>query len=200
MKKVTYLKLTTLSFIGLIMLSGCAKMPQAEIDAAKIALESAKAAGADLYAKDVYISLQDSLNAVMVEVEAQKSKLFKNYDIAKVGLAGVAQYADEVKQIAETHKEELKAEIQRTIDEVKTLIAANKELILKAPKGKEGTSALVAIKDELNTVEMTINEASIMFDTGNYIATLDKAKAAKVKASSINEELTEAIAKYKKRS
>lgn len=133
----------------------------------------------------------------MATIESQKSKLFKNYSTAKEHLAGVTQFAEEVKQQAETKKEELKTEIQNTIAEVKTLIEASRQLILEAPKGKEGTSALVAIKNELNVVETSINETNSMFEKGDYLATLDKAKAAKGKATAINTELAEVIAKYK---
>ncbi len=91
----------------------------------------------------------------------------------------------------------MKAEIQTTIADAQALIESNRNLILEAPRGKEGTSALEAIKQELNTIETTITEANTMLESGDYIATLDKAKAAKEKASSINAELTEVIAKYK---
>ena len=60
-----------------LLFTSCVKSPQAEIDAAKAALEAAKTAQADLYVEADYLAVQDSLNAVMVEVEAQSSKLFK---------------------------------------------------------------------------------------------------------------------------
>jgi len=50
---------------------------------------------------------------------------------------------------------------------------------------------------EIDAVEISINETSTLFESGEYIATLDKANAAREKAMSINEELTGVIAKYK---
>ncbi|MBN1119208.1 MAG: hypothetical protein JXA77_18505 [Bacteroidales bacterium] len=190
---------TIIAFLGLTALffSSCSKVPQAEIDAANTAIEQAKLAGADVYVQDNFVALQDSLNNVMVSIESQKSKFIKNFSTAKEHLAGVTQYAGEVKQQAETRKEELKVEIQNTISEVKTLIETNRQLILEAPKGKEGTSALVAIKGEIDAVETSINETSTLFESGDYLATLDKAKAAKEKATAINTELSGVIAKYK---
>lgn len=180
-----------------LMLTSCSKVPQAEIDAANAAIEEAKTAGADVYVHDNFVALQDSMNRVLVSIESQESNLIKNYSTAKEGLAGVTQLAGEVKQQAETRKEELKIEIQNTIAEVKTLIESNRQLILEAPRGKEGTSALVAIKGEIDMVESSINETSALFETGDYMATLNKANAAREKAMSINTELTEVIAKYK---
>jgi len=196
MKNRLFAGIATLGLTALI-LSSCSKVPQAEIDAANAAIEQAKAAGADVYVHENFVALQDSLNGVMVSIESQKSKFIKNYSTAKEHLVGVTQFAGEVQQQVETRKEELKVEIQNTIAEVKTLIESNRQLILEAPKGKEGTSALMAIKGEIDAVETSINETNTLFETGDYLATLDKVKAAKGKATSINTELSEVIAKYK---
>ncbi|MFH0756796.1 MAG: hypothetical protein V2B15_05885 [Bacteroidota bacterium] len=188
---ITILGLTTLLF------TGCAKLPQAEIDAANAAVELAKTAGADIYAHVNYVALQDSLNRVLVNIESEKSKFIKTYATSKEGLAGVTQFAGEVKLQAETRIEEVKLEIQNTIAEVHTLIAANRQLVLEAPKGKEGTTVLVAIKGEIDAIEASMNETGAMLANGDYLATLDKVNAAKEKATSINTELSEVIAKYK---
>lgn len=196
MKTRVFASIAILGITALI-LTGCSKVPQAEIDAANAAIEEARTAGADVYVHDNFLALQDSMNNVLVSIESQKSNLIKNYSTAKEGLAGVSQLAGEVKVQAETRKEELKIEIQNTIAEVKTLIESNRQLILEAPRGKEGTSALMAIKGEIDAVESSINETSALFETGDYMATLNKANAAREKAMSINTELTEVIAKYK---
>jgi hypothetical protein len=190
---------SSIAFLGLtaLIITSCSKLPQAEIDAANAAVEQARNAGADIYVPDSYIALQDSLKGVMTGIESQESKLFKNYTEAAAQLEGVTKYATEVKQQAETKKEELKMEIQNTIAEVKTLIETSRQLILEAPRGKEGTSALVAIKGELDAIETSINQTNEQFESGDYLATMGQASAAKEKAASIQAELTEVIAKYK---
>lgn len=189
----------SIAFLGLttLVLTSCSSVPQAEIDAANAAIEQAKSAGADVYVNENFVTLQDSLNNAMVIIETQKSKFFSDYATAKEHLAGVTQFAAEVQQLAEIRKEEVKVEVQNTIAEVKTLIESNRQLVLEAPKGKEGAAALVAINGEIDAVEASINEASTLFETGDYITTLDKANVAKAKASSINTELTDVIAKHK---
>ncbi len=188
---ITILGLSTLLF------TSCSKVPQAEIDAANAAVELSKAAGADIYVPESYVALQDSLNAVMVIIETEKSKFLKNYSTAKEGLTGVTLFAEKVTNQAEARKEEVKLEIQNTIAEVNTLIEVNRQLVSEAPKGKEGTSALVAIKGEIDAIEASIQETAVMLENGEYLATLDKVNAAKEKATSINTELTDVIAKYK---
>lgn len=176
---------------------GCSKIPQLEIDAANTAIEEAKTAGAEIYVHDNYVILVDSMKSIMENIEVQKSKFFKNYKIEKENLVNVTALAQEVKQQAIDKKELLKQEILTTITEVKTLIATNRELITQAPKGKEGTSALVIISEELNEIEVLLNMVDKMMEQEEYLASMDKAKIAKEKATAINQELTTVISKYK---
>ena len=186
-------------FLGIVAVffAGCSSIPQEEIDAANAAIEEARLAGADKYASDEFVVLQDSLKSAMVLIESEKSKLIKNYGKARESFEGVSAYAGTVKQMAGERVEELKAEIQSTLDEARNLIESDRSLILQAPKGKEGTSALMAIKAEVDGVESSVAEAEGLFQKGDYLVCLDKAKAAKQKAASINTELSEVIAKYK---
>jgi hypothetical protein len=179
-----------------IALSSCSKVPQVEIDAANTAIEQSKLAGADVYTHDSFVALQDSMNSVMVSFEAEKSKLFKNYATVKEQLAGIAKLAETVKQEAEAKKEAMKVEIQTLITETKSLVESNKLLIDQAPKGKEGVAALSAIKGENETLEFALIEANTLFETGDYMATLDKVKVTNEKAASINAELSAVIAKF----
>jgi hypothetical protein len=196
MKNKFFAGITILGLVTL-MLTSCSPLPQAEVDAANAAIEQAKAAEAELYVNENYVALQDSMNSVMVNIETQKSKFIKNYSTVKEQLTGVTQLAGEVQQKAEARKEEIKVEVGNTIAEVKTLIETNRQLVLEAPKGKEGASALEAIKGELDAIETAIIETTTMFENGEYLASLDKAMAAKEQAVAINTELTEVIAKYK---
>ncbi len=193
--KTRTLALTAIAISAIF--ASCSKLPQAEINNAKASVEEAQAAGADIYLPDTYIALQDSMNSVMEGVEAQKSKMIKSYNDLKVGLAGVTAYGQEVKIQTEAKKEEVKSEIAQLLTEVKTLLESNKQLITEAPKGKEGTTALQAMNNEIIAIETSVNEADVMFGQGSYKATLDKVKAAKEKAGALNTELQDIIAKYK---
>jgi hypothetical protein len=189
-------------FIGIAALmvaavfTGCGKMPNAEIDMANVAIDSARTAGADLYVPEAYNVLMDSMNAAMVLVEGQNSKFIKSYGEAKEKLSQVALDARQVMQNAETRKEELKVSIQKTVSEVTALLAENRQLIGKAPKGKEGTAALQAIKNELNVIEASVADIETMFEKGELLDCNNKAMAAKEKAAAIKAELTQVIAKY----
>ena len=181
-----------------VLFSSCGKVPQAEIDAAFAALDSAKIAGADVYLAEDFAALQDSMKAVTESVEAQKSKFFASYGDIKEKLAEVKGMAVAAVAKTEARKEEVKQEIAALQSEVAALQTQNNELVAKAPKGKEGKAALEAIKADIALIDTALGEAAIQADGGDLMGALDKAKAAKEKAVAINTELSDVIAKYTK--
>ncbi|WP_305982506.1 hypothetical protein [Roseivirga thermotolerans] len=184
-------------FIAIIGLSSCAELPQAEVDAANAAIEQAKAAGADVYVADQFQALNDSMAVAMTNLEEQKSKFFKNYSKTVEKLNAVTEMAGQVTANTNEAIESLKAEIEFAITEVQNLVVEGRNLISEAPRGKEGATALVAIKAELDVIESAVNESNAMYQNGELKPTMEKLSAAREKASAINTELTEVISKYK---
>lgn len=178
-----------------VLLSSCGQVPQKEIDAAKAIIDSAKTAGADVYAPQEIAALQDSLQKALELIEAQKQNFAPDFKEAIEKINSVIAGGSQIKGQIETRRNELKNEITNTITEVKTLQDENKKLITEAPTGKEGAQALQIIKCEADTVDMSVNEINTMLERGELIATLERAKSAKDKAISINSELKDAIAK-----
>ena len=168
--------------IAVFVLSGCAKLPQVEIDNANLAIQEAQTAGADIYVPEAFAALQDSMKATTESIEEQ--------------LVSIVQLGNDVKMKTEARINELKTEIQNTLAEVTTLVEQSKQLVSEAPKGKGGTPAIMAIKADIATIESTAAEVQTAVGTESYIATLDKAKAVKEQAVSIN---TTVIEKYKAR-
>ncbi|MFV0378141.1 MAG: hypothetical protein ACK5JD_12680 [Mangrovibacterium sp.] len=195
MKKKLMIAMTALSMV--VLLSSCGKVPQAEIDAANVAIEAAKTAGADVYVAADFAALTDSMRAVSEGVEAQNGKLFKNFGKVSEQLVVVSQMAADIKTKAEVRKEEVKQEVAALQTEVTGLVAQNNELVTKAPKGKEGAAALEAIKGDISLIEASMGEVANLVAADQLMPALDKAKAAKEKAVAINTELNDVIAKYK---
>ena len=196
MKRNVLLTIVALAGMALLFTS-CAKLPEMEMTNAKAAVEAAKAAEADRYVPAEYRAVQDSLNTAMTEVENQKSKfvLFRSYKKVTVKLNNTIALANTVKENAGIRKEEVKNQAQQTLAEATTLVTEVKDLILKAPKGKEGKEALEAIQSDLALVEASLAEVSTLINGGDYLTALDKVKAANDKAASLKAELEEAIAK-----
>lgn len=186
------------SLMMLALLAGCGKVPQEQIDAARLAIESAKASEADVYVPAEYTALQNELNSIMTAIETENSKTFKNFKEQTAQLNELAVSADKVKENAAVVKEQLGVEVQGLLTEINNLIAENKELMTKAPKGKEGAAVLEEIRNEMLVIEGAVAEANTMFAEGKYMAARDKVNAAIENVNTINTELKDAIAKVKR--
>jgi hypothetical protein len=73
----------------------------------------------------------------------------------------------------------------------------NGDLMKKAPRGKEGAAVLEAMKTDMAAIDASLVEAQAQYDKGSYMDALNKVKAANEKATGINTELKDAIAKVK---
>ena len=131
MKNKVLMGLVAIAMVA--VLSSCGKKPQAEIDAANAAIEAAKTAEAAVYVPAEFTAVQDSLNAVMADITAQESKLFKKFGPAKEKLASILTLAKQVAANAGTKKEEVKAEAANLLTGIKTVIEENGKLIPKRP-------------------------------------------------------------------
>ena len=138
---------------------------------------------------------------VLTNIETINSQSFwkRNYKPAAAQLDAIVVAANAAVTNAVAKKAEVKAKVETSLVEVAALVAEDKALILKAPKGKEGKAALEAIQQDLTAIETSISETNALYTAGEYMAANDKVTAAIEKANSIKTELTEAIAKYKKK-
>jgi hypothetical protein len=188
---------TTVIALVLLLVSGCAKAPQVELDAAKASMEAAGSVEANRYLAEEYNSLQDSLNAVTVAIEAENSKSFmsRDYDAITEKIVKITTDSDALKLKVEERKVQVRDEVQNSLVELTTLITEDKELLTKAPKGKEGMTALEAIQSDITIIEASVNEINTLISNGDYLTAQDKVNASKAKAEAIKEELTTAISK-----
>jgi hypothetical protein len=198
MKKGLF-KLFVLSVL-VITFASCAKPPVAERDAANAAIEQAKTAGADRYVPASFNAATEALKTADAAIAEQDAKfaLFRNYDAAKTTLTSVNTLASKAVQETAARKEALKAEVTQAITDLNTLITQDKEMLAKAPKGKEGKAALEAIGQEIAAVEAVSTEVSAGLASNADILTLsEKVKPAVEKAKGINTELTDVMSKVK---
>ena len=181
---------------AVVLLSSCSKVPQAELDAATVAIEEARTLQADLYLPAEFNALQDSMNSINAPIEANKGKMFANFSEVKTKLAQVTEMTAALKANTETRKAEVQAEVDAVMTEVNTLISDAKTLVASAPKGKEGKAAVDAISTEIAAVEASAAEATTLVEQGKWIEALDKLNAAKEKVTAVKTELETVIAKF----
>jgi hypothetical protein len=152
-------------------------------------------AGAAIYQAESLSALEDSLSSILVEIEEESGKMLPSFDEIKTELEAVKSYAYQVVQQTETKKVEVSQEVETIVTEVKTLVEENKELVAKAPKGKEGKEALEQINTEIATIETSLGEIETLVGSGELIAAHEKVVVLKENATAINTELNTVMAK-----
>jgi LPS O-antigen subunit length determinant protein (WzzB/FepE family) len=196
MKKKFFVRLAGIGVLGLLI-AGCSSVPQPEIDAAKLAIEKADSLGAGEYLPLEFLAIQDSLNSVLTSVNEADSKFIKNFGSSKEKLAEIANLAAELQTKTTEKKAAVKTEAEAMIVEADTLISSSYLLIAQAPKGKEGTTALTAIRAELDALEVNMIEVNEIMSQGNYMDAQNKVAVIKEKAGAVHAELSSVIEKYK---
>jgi hypothetical protein len=182
-----------------LVVSGCAKPPEMEIAAAKAALEEARTAEANRYAKAEYDAATNALSVADNEVANQNSKfaLLRNYKQAKELYASATTASQTAKDAAAANKEKVRNEVSGLITQIQTGIDEAKTLMTNAPKGKEGKEALEAISGDLTMVETSLlPDVNTVMSSGDYLRARDQATSTLAKVDSIKSELQAAIDKY----
>jgi hypothetical protein len=186
--------LVILSGLILVILAGCASVPQQQIDAAKAALEAAKAAEVETYAPESLKAVMDKEAALNAELATQEGKLFKSYDLA-------TQLADEMKQLAEkaktdavTAKELAKNDALAAITAAETAVTETREILKKAPKGKGSAADLAAMTGDVDAAAKAIEDAKADQTAEKYLDAKTKAENAKAQLDKVKADVEAAIA------
>ena len=145
--------------VPLVIVAGCAKPPQVELDQAKAALNAAAQAEAATYAQPEWQAAQDAMNAVNAEMEVQANKfaLFRSYKKTKELIAAAQQKATEAEAAGKAGKEKARQEAQAALDGVKTALTNAQNMLAeldkcrRKPKGfKQDMEMLKGNLDGLN--------------------------------------------------
>lgn len=193
MRKIMFLM--PVLFVALVMV-GCAKPPQAEIDAAKGAVQSAVSAEAADYAGSSLQAAQDAVAQLDQELKAQEEKfaLFRSYKKASELAASAKAAGEKAAADADAGKAAAKAECETMMAEAGALVAQVKEMIDKAPRGKGTQADLEMLKSDLAGVESSLADAQNSFNAEKYLDAKSKIEAAMSAANNVKTAIEEAMA------
>ncbi len=183
-----------LLLLGLAMVAGCAKPPQAEIDAANAALQSAKAAEAAEYAPASLREAESAVAAMNAEVEAQAKKfaLTRSYKQAATLAANAKAAGDKAAADAAAGKEKAKADAEALQGQVKTAMDEANAALATAPKGKGTEMDIQAMKNDMATVATQISEGEAAQTAGKYLEAKAKFESALSMANNVKSQIEQA--------
>jgi hypothetical protein len=191
-RKARYL---VLAIAVVFLIAGCSKPPTQELEGATASIKDLAAAGAEKYAPEDLKKLNDQVAAAKDEIKSQEGKYFKSYDKSKEMLAKVKADADAFKPTLAAKKDEAKKNATAAQDAAKAAVDEAKNLLAKAPVGKESRADIEAMKADVKGLEEGLTEVQNLVTSEDYRTAADKAKAISDKAASVSGEVKQAMEK-----
>ncbi|HEX6949662.1 MAG TPA: hypothetical protein VF127_08670 [Nitrospira sp.] len=188
------------SIVGLcVLLSGCARPPADQINAAEQAVKDAQQSGAATYVANDYAKVEGLLTAMKTEVAEQDGKfaLLRDYGKAEELAVMTKTEAEGVKVAAVKKMEEAKFAATQAHQAAQASVASAMDLVAKAPAGKD-RAALESIKTDAVALKASLNDVQMMLDKNDYLGAQTKAKAIQEKADAVSHEIETALAKIGK--
>jgi hypothetical protein len=188
-------KLLILSLVlGLATAVGCSKPPQQDIDAVNSSLEAARTAGAQDYAPESLQAAEQAKQELDNELAAQNDKFFKSYTKSKELAANAKTAAEKAATDANSGKESMKAEVGTAIQTARTELAAVRDELAKAPRGKGTAADLATLTADLDGVDASLNEAQAAYDGERYAEAKTKVEAANSTLTTVKSDIAGAQA------
>jgi hypothetical protein len=186
---------TLMVLAALLWCVSCAKPPQADIDAARAALDAASR-NADIvtYAPDSLRAAQEKAAAMDAEIAAQgkKSPLSRSYDGVKALAATTAQAAGNASSDADTAKAQVALDASLLLEEVSAAIPGVESKVWAARRVPRIRQDVIAPLSQVpDQARRTIDEAGKDIGAGSFAAAKAKLMAVKDRLSSCEETIAE---------
>jgi tRNA U34 5-carboxymethylaminomethyl modifying GTPase MnmE/TrmE len=182
-----------------LVFSGCGKKPVQEMNDAEAAISAAIKAGAEIYAQEELLKLNNDLAAAKNQLDIQDKKLIKKYGAAREMLTKIAADASALQATVASRKEEAKNNAASAQNEAKAALDEAKALLEKAPTGKGARADIEALRADLKALEGSLSEVQQAIDSEDYLGAADRARIIQEKASGISSQIKQALEKVKKK-
>jgi hypothetical protein len=168
--------LILLSALSMLLIVGCSKAPEAEMQSAETAFQGLTTAEADQYAPEAYRTAMDTLQAAQEAKAEQDGKfaLFRKYGKSKALFISAQQLATNAASEAAAAKERTRVEVEGMLAQMTTSIDATTTALAKAPKGKGSAADIELMKSELAAVNTSFADAQTNYNEGKYLVAKTK--------------------------
>jgi hypothetical protein len=179
----------------LTILAGCAKPPQAEIDAARAALDAAsRSEDIVTYAPDALRRAQEKMNALEAELalQARRSAFSRRFDAAASLAQETAALATQAGTQAAADKQQVAADAAALIDEVSAAIPSFESKVWAARRVPRIKMDIIAPLQQVpDQARNAVDDARKDIASGAFAAARARLMAAKDQLSSSEETITE---------
>ena len=145
----------------LLLLTACGTPPHKEMDQAQGAIDAARAAGAERYAKDELTAATTALTAATQAVDQSDYRLALNHALES------RERAQNAARIAAVTQGALRAEVERTSAEVKNLLAQANGRLTTAEKSRLARRVITDTRKVIAAATGDVQKADAAVQAGN---------------------------------
>ncbi|MFH1570278.1 MAG: hypothetical protein ABIL09_19960 [Gemmatimonadota bacterium] len=187
---------SALALTGLMLLVGCDKPPVAEVDAARQAVANTRSAEAETYAAKEFRALNDSMNAVVAEVQRQSDRFIPSFDETRASLAKIEPEATRVATLARTNKKAIADATTAMVNTASAAIDSAATLLAAAPRGKGTQEDITAFENDLTQLRTRLSSSREYLTREQFQDAQKTAQTVRDGALNVQNELRMAIEKY----
>lgn len=186
-----------------LLVTGCAKPPQAELDALNAAMTAAEQAQAETYAQSELATARDAVNAAKAEIEKQNQKfaLFRSYKNALAMITDASGKAKAAQDAAVANKAKAKQEAETATQAAKDAVTqaqtAMTELEGCKRKPKGFAADMTVLKGTLDGLVTALGGLDSALSSEDYNGAKSQAESISSQAATLLTDLQGAKAKIK---
>ncbi len=158
--------------------------------------ETIQRSNADLYAPEPVAAVRDLMAGLQREMEHQLERLpfVRRYDAVHDGITEVRQSLDDLEQQAERNHTNIGEIVAQRIVEAHNEADALEAAIETAPRGKDGSSILRILDDELFGIRELLHRAKISLEGGHVVSAQGEVTQARARTAELIREVRDAEA------
>ena len=150
---------------------GCAEPPDKEMQQAQGAIDAARAAGADQYAREEYTAAEDALKRAHDAVDQ------RDYRQALNNALDARERAQNAAKETVNKKATARADADKALADAAAALAEAHAKLKSAESGRVGPKATTGAARVVGQDETRLQEARAAFDRGDYLGAIDTAHA-----------------------
>jgi hypothetical protein len=186
-----------LGLFAVATLSGCGgDPPQADLDAAKAALDGARAAGAEKYASSELSAAQGAFDDAKAVFSAESEKMFKDWATVAPKIADAKAKADRAASASQQAKARAKGAAEAAIAAASTAVQGSRTSLDAAPAGKGTEGDIEQLRSSLDSADADLSTARSAVSREDFETATSKASGAKDKAVAVATGVETATARY----
>ena len=155
-----------------VVSAACADPPDREIQQAQGAIDAARAAGADQYARDEFAAAEDALKRAREAVDQ------RDYRQALNNALDARERAQTAAKDTVNQKAIARADAEKALAEATAALAQSRAKLKNAEGGHVAPKTLAAATRSVSEHEQRVQDARAAFDRGDYLAAIDQARSA----------------------